>query len=234
MTNTISNDMKKLKVVLKEAFNMGIITETPFRMFKIKSEETERETLSSQEVTLINDSFCMDDYSPKEIVKDWLLFMVYTGLAYSDLQKLSSNDIVTTMNSSKVISIKRQKTKQAATIPLFIHAERIIEKYKSFPEIVVSGKLLPNRSNQYINRTLKEIMKDFKINKLITCHCARHTHACIAKDLGVPIESISKTLGHSKISMTQHYTKISTNRIQLDYMPMGDFLNKSEIKSKIS
>ena len=233
-TNTVYNEMKRLKTLLNDAISHGIIIESPFLKYKMKSEDTERVSLTPVEVKAISKSFDASDYSPKGIAKDWLLFMVYTGLSYSDLNNLRHGDIITTIEGKKVISIKRQKTKQPATIPLFEQSVLIIEKYKRFPENGDSGKLLPEKSNQYLNRTLKDIMRDFKIDKLITCHCARHTHACMAKELGVSIDSISKTLGHANITMTQHYAKISPDRIQNDYQAFGDFFSNNENKTKIS
>ena len=150
-TNTVYNEMKRFKFVLNEAVNMGIITETPFKKYKLKVEDTEREVLDNVEVNTIRKEFNLNDFAAKAIAIDWLLFMIYTGLSYSDLKNLTTHNIINTIGGEKMISVNRQKTKRAALIPLFPDVQNIIDKYKTYPESVNLGTLMPYRSNQLEN-----------------------------------------------------------------------------------
>lgn len=109
---------------------------------------------------------------------------------------------------------KRTKTNEPIKIPLLPKAKEIIDRYKKDPNNMVSERLLPIYSNHMINRTLKDIAVVCDIKKNVTFHVARHTFAtAIALSNGVPIETVSKLLGHTKLSTTQIYAKVVEKKV---------------------
>jgi len=150
-------------------------------------------------------------------VKDIFIFSCFTGLAYADVKKISKNDIVIGLDGDRWIKTKRTKTNTRSNIPLLNTAEVILEKYKEYPDVLQSQLLLPVLSNQKMNAYLKEIADLCGINKNLTFHLARHTFATtVTLTNGVPIESVSKMLGHKSLKTTQHYAKILDRKVSED------------------
>jgi len=115
------------------------------------------------------------------------------------------------------INAKRQKTGENSRIPLLPVPKVILDRYIDHPECSYSGCALPVKSNQKTNLYLKELAKLCNIEKNLTFHIARHTFATtITLSNGVPIETISKMLGHTSIKTTQIYAKVLDNKISED------------------
>jgi site-specific recombinase XerD len=151
------------------------------------------------------------------VVRDIFLFMCYTGLSYSDLAKLTPEDISTGIEGGKWIINERNKTGSRFSIPLLPKALNILEKYSNHPECSVKNTILPMRSNQKLNSYLTEIADICEIQKNLTCHIARHTFATtITLTNGVPIETVSKMLGHKNLQTTQIYSKVIDKKISDD------------------
>ena len=151
-------------------------------------------------------------------VRDIFLFSCYTGLAYADVKKLNRSEIGVGIDGEKWIFTKRQKTNTPSRIPLLPAAEKLSDKYKNHPQCI-AGAILPVLSNQKMNAYLKEIADVCGINKNLTFHIARHTFATtITLTNGVPIETVSKMLGHTNLRTTQHYAKILDTKISEDMM----------------
>jgi site-specific recombinase XerD len=151
-----------------------------------------------------------------EHVRDLFIFSCYTGLAYIDIYNLTANNISIGIDGEKWIFTQRQKTETASRIPLLQPALDILNKYANHPAAASKKKLLPVPSNQKMNAYLKEIAAVCGINKELTFH-ARHTFAkTVTLTNGVPIESISKMLGHTKIQTTQIYAKILDKKVSKD------------------
>lgn len=168
-------------------------------------------------------------------VRDIFLFSCYTGLAYIDTKNLKHSNIGVGIDGNKWIFTSRQKTKSLSNIPLLPKAEEIIEKYKNHPYCKITGSLLPVLSNQKMNAYLKEIADLCGINKELTFHIARHTFATtVTLSNGVPIESVSKMLGHKSIKTTQHYAKILDSKVSNDMNILKEKLAQKELKMKIS
>ncbi|WP_205618131.1 site-specific integrase [Neotamlana sedimentorum] len=105
--------------------------------------------------------------------------------------------------------LKREKTSVALRLPPLSKAHAIIGKYRERPSNSGSDNLFPTISNQKLNSYLKEIADVCRIRKLLTFHVARHTFATtVTLGNGVPIETVSKLLGHKKISTTQIYARV--------------------------
>ncbi|HEY8658611.1 MAG TPA: site-specific integrase, partial [Hanamia sp.] len=139
------------------------------------------------------------------------------GLAYADVQKLKRSEIIIGIDGEKWISTKRQKTDISFRIPLLPAALQILNRYEGHPQCKYEDRVLPVLSNQKMNAYLKEIADLCGINKNLTYHIARHTFATtVTLSNGVPIETVSKMLGHRNIKTTQHYAKILDKKISED------------------
>jgi integrase len=121
------------------------------------------------------------------------------------------------IDGNKWIKINRTKTDTRSSIPLLSVPAAIIEKYADCPKCNASHRLLPVLTNQKVNGYLKEIADLCGITKNITSHLARHTFATtVTLTNGVPLESVSKMLGHKSIRTTQHYAKILDRKVSDD------------------
>lgn len=135
-----------------------------------------------------------------KLVKDIFLFSCFTGLAYADVKKLKSSEIRIGIDGKKWLFIKRQKSTTPAPVPLLPLAIEILDKYKDHPKCVANDIPLPILSNQKMNGYLKEIADLCGIQKELTYHTARHTFATtVTLNNNVPIESVSKMLGHKSL-----------------------------------
>jgi integrase len=163
------------------------------------------------------------------------LLSCFTGLAYIDVFNLSKANIVIGIDGEKWISTHRQKTESASKIPILPLTQIIIDKYENHPQCINKDKLLPILSNQKMNAYLKEIADICKINKELTFHIARHTFATtVTLTNGVPIESVSKMLGHKNLRTTQHYAKVLDRKVSEDMKILKDKFSNNIMLSKTS
>ncbi len=222
--NSAMKYLTKLKKLLNLAQKLDWIQKSPFDQYKIKYTKTERGYLLEQEVqTLINKKITLPrlDY-----VRDLFIFACYTGLSYIDIQQLTTNNIILGIDGEYWIKTSRQKTKTPTKIPLLPIALDLLNKYKDHPRSIQFNRLFPRLSNQKVNTYLKEIAGICGFNKTLTFHLARHTFATtITLANGVPIETVSKLLGHKKLSTTQIYAKVLENKISSDMLQLKDKLN---------
>jgi len=150
-------------------------------------------------------------------VRDIFVFCCYTGLAFADVRKLKASEIGVGIDGSKWIFTNRQKTDTVSRIPLLPISMEIVERYKNHPACLSAEKVLPVLSNQKYNEYLKELANICGINKKMTSHTARHTFATtVTLSNGVPIESVSKMLGHKNLKTTQHYARVLDRKISED------------------
>lgn len=213
--NAVMKHIQRLRRMITLAYHIEWIQNDPFRKFKQKLIPTHRGHLTHEELK------CIEGLHLKskrlKTVRDLFVFSCYTGISYIDLMLLSDGSIVKGMDNSNWISTKRQKTRNSVKIPLLLKALEIIEKYRHDERSLVNGTLFPRISNQKINSYLKEIAQLGKINKNLTFHMARHTFATtVTMANGVPIETISKMLGHSKLTTTQIYAKVLEKKVSDD------------------
>ena len=219
--NTTVKYIKNFHKIIKICLDNDWITKNPFSNYKAKLKEVEREYLSEDEIqSLINKEFTIDRLS---LVRDIFVFSCFTGLAYVDVKNLTSNNINYGIDGEKWIFTHRQKTESASKIPLLPIPEMIVEKYKDHPQCSNQNKVLPILTNQRMNSYLKEIAAACNINKELTFHIARHTFATtVTLTNGVPIESVSKMLGHKNLKTTQHYAKILDRKVSEDMLVLRD------------
>jgi site-specific recombinase XerD len=178
----------------------------------------------------------LHDVESKEIdierlaeVRDIFLFCCYTGLAFIDVFQLTVNDITLGIDGKKWIYTNRQKTGNQSNVPLLPQALRILEKYNDHPVREITGKLFPVKSNQKMNAYLKEIGTICNLQKKLTMHLARHTFATtVTLSNGVPIETVSKMLGHNKLATTQIYAKVLEHKVSQDMNVLFEKMKNQE------
>lgn len=213
--NTVIKYITNLKKIILESVRKGRLKGDPFVEFKLSKKEVPIVPLSKEDLAEIsNKSFAADRLSN---VRDIFLFSCYTGLAYVDVSKLRRTQIVIGIDGEKWIMTNRQKTDAPTRLPLLPKALEIMDKYKDHPKCKNDNYVLPVLTNQKMNAYLKEIADVCGINKKMTFHIARHTFATtVTLSNGVPIETVSKMLGHKSLKQTQHYAKIVDLKISED------------------
>ena len=145
---------------------------------------------------------------------NYLPLCCYTALSYIDVCELRQEDIRTGFDGNLWIIRKRHKTNVTSTVRLLDIPKAILEKYK---DKLPNGKILPVISNQKMNDYLKEIAAICGIEKTLTYHVARHSCATsVLLANGVPIETVSKILGHTNIRTTQIYARITDLKVSGD------------------
>lgn len=143
-----------------------------------------------------------------------------TGISYIDIKNLTTDNLEN-INGSWWIVAKRKKTNIPFRVMLLDSALKIIERYEPFRN---DNRLFHMHANTYMNRALKVIAKECGIDKPLSFHCSRHTFSTLALSKGMPIESVSKILGHTKITTTQIYVKITTDKLENDISAFGEKL----------
>ncbi|MHB1178659.1 MAG: site-specific integrase [Daejeonella sp.] len=225
--NGVMKHLERFRKMINLAIRLEWIDRNPFTAYQLKFEKVEREYLTKQELTRIeNKAFSI---TRLQLVQDLFIFSCYTGLAYIDTVNLTPANIVTGVDEEYWLITNRQKTNNSVKVPLLPKALDIIEKYKGHPKSVSEGKLLPTFSNQKLNSYLKEIADLCGITKPLTFHIARHTFATtVTLSNGVPIETVSKMLGHSKLTTTQIYAKVIESKIGDDMSRLREKLGTGQ------
>ena len=207
-------------VVMRAHFN-GLIPRNPFAQFHISPNIKEREYLTEEELkTLMTHEFADAKLS---YIRDIFVFASFTALSFVDVKGLTTDDIVE-VNGEKWILSKRHKTKVPFQVKLLDIPLQIIRRYEEFQ---TDKSIFPNLNYWSICKPLKKMIKECGITKDISFHCARHGFATLALSKGMPIESVSRVLGHTNIVTTQLYAKITTQKIDHDLTMFGDKLNQS-------
>ncbi len=207
-------------VVMRAHFN-GLIPRNPFAQFHISPNIKEREYLTEEELkTLMTHEFVDAKLS---YIRDIFVFASFTALSFVDVKELTTDDIVE-VNGEKWILSKRHKTKIPFQVKLLDIPLQIIKRYEEFQ---TDKSVFPNLNYWSICKPLKKMIKECGITKDISFHCSRHGFATLALSKGMPIESVSRVLGHTNIVTTQIYAKITTQKIDHDLTMFGDKLNQS-------
>ncbi|MFL1010922.1 site-specific integrase [Flavisericum labens] len=213
--NTAMKHIKRLRRMITLAYQMEWIDRDPFVNYKIKIEKKEREFLTDDELQNIEN--LSSKIERLIVVKDLFIFSCYTGISYSDIIRLTTVNIVKGIDGLSWISAKRIKTGTPFKIPLLPKASNLIDKYKNDFRTFDNDNLLPKLSNQKLNSYLKEIADLCGIKKNLTFHMARHTFATtVTLTNGVPIETVSKLLGHTKLATTQIYARVVEKKVSQD------------------
>lgn len=233
--NGLMKHMERFKKLLNLAEYLEWIDKNPGHKFKLKFEKSEREYLTEEELHLLSCSSF--EKSCHQINKDIFVFACYTGLSYIDVYNLTPHNIQIGIDGQKWIYTKREKSNVPVKVPLLDEAKEIIDKYIEHPKVQITGKLLPIYTNQKTNKYIQEVAEKLGIEKNLTFHIARHTFATtVTLCNGVPIETVSKLLGHTKIATTQIYARVVDRKIAEDMFSLRETLTskKTEGNEKIA
>jgi site-specific recombinase XerD len=228
--NTVMKHIQRLRKMVTLAYKMEWIDKDPFIKFKPTYIKKEREFLREDELqAIIEKAFKIERLT---LVKDLFVFSCYTGLAYIDVMNLNEENISIGIDGNRWIITKRQKTKNNVKIPMLPIVEVLITKYKGHLKTKKIKTLFPRISNQKLNSYLKEIADLCGIQKNLTFHMARHTFATtVTLSNGVPIETVSKLLGHTKIATTQIYARVIEKKVSQDINVLREKLSSKTNKT---
>lgn len=213
--NGMMKHIQRFKKITNFCIKNNYITKDPFVGFKISFKKTNRVYINKEELYILKNIKLNNSLNK---VRDIFLFACYTGLSYIDLYNLSLKNIIKGYDGLQWIFVKRQKTDIPSNLPILPYAFSILKKYKKEKNI---NRIFPMISNQKTNKALKEIAHLCNFNKKLTFHSARHTFATtITLTNGVPIESVSKMLGHNNIKTTQIYAQVIESKISSDMLKL--------------
>ncbi|ETN97088.1 site-specific integrase [Zhouia amylolytica] len=231
--NGVMKHLERFKKILNLAVKLEWMPKNPFSQFKLKYNKYDRAYLTNRELKLLEGT----EFKSQRLerVKDCFVFSCYTGLSYVDVKDLTLSNIVQGIDGRYWIYTKREKTNESVKVPLLPKALEIIEKYSGLNSAGFEDSLLPLSSNQKTNKYLKEIAGMCKIYKHMTFHVARHTFATtVMLSNGVPIETVSKLLGHSKLTTTQIYARIVETKISDDIDRLLERFKEKEMDKAIN
>lgn len=213
--NGVMKHIIRLKKMVHMAIRLEWMTKDPFTNYKLKILKVNRDHLSDRELAVMEGKeFFIERI---DMVRDLFVFCCYTGLTYVDVIALTPDHIVEASDGELWVRTCRQKTDIPVNTPMLPQAIRILKKYKGNIRSLANNTIFPVISNQKVNSYLKEIADLCGIKKNITFHLARHTFATtVTLSNGVPIETVSKMLGHTKIATTQIYAKVLEKKISED------------------
>ena len=222
--NTVWSYMMPFRSIIFMAINNGWLQRDPFFAYSITKEETKRGFLSKEEINLlIKGTFKKPSYT---LIRDLFIFCAFTGLSWTDMANLTKENLQTSFDDHLWIKTNRQKTGTETNIRLLEVAKHIIEKYDGIAE---ENKLLPVPCYANCKNSIKVIAKKCGIEKNVTWHQSRHTYAttvCLSND--VPIETLSKMLGHRSIRTTQIYAKITAEKVSRDMEKLSKQIEQME------
>jgi integrase len=222
--NTAMKMMQKFKRIIDNAHNNGRLAINPFASYTFHFETTDRGFLSDEELTRLMQ--LKVEKSHIEELRDIFVFCCFTGLSYIDVKTLREENIQRSFDGQLWIITKRQKTNVQSNVRLLSIPQQIIEKYKGRCE---DGFVLPVPSNQWAAQVLKKLGKECGITTRVTFHLARHTFATtVTLGKGVPIETVSKMLGHTSIKTTQIYARIVNSKVSNDMEVLSHKLGNFE------
>ncbi len=229
--NTVMKHIERLRKMTNLAVRLGWLDKDPFVAYRLSFKRVEREFLTQLELdTIKKKQFKIERL---QYVKDLFVFSCYTGLSYIDVMNLQPNNIRIGINGMNWIITQREKTTTPVRIPILSQAQFLIDKYKDHPRSANKGTIFPNISNQKLNSYLKEIADVCEIDKNLTFHVARHTFATtVTLTNGVPIESVSKMLGHTDLKTTQIYAKVVEKKISDDMANLEAYLSGERSKKE--
>ena len=222
-SGTIHSTLKKLKLMTYTAYKNGGIAADPFAGFYVRPEYSERRYLSASELQAVMD-VRLPNYRTG-INRDAFVFCAFTGLSHADVVKLTHADIYTDDNGDRWIIDRRQKTGTQFRVKLLPVAAMLYDRYK---DMHLSGDRVFPLKGTYntLNMSLRHVARHAGLSFNPTIHMARHTFATtVTLTQGVPLETVSKMLGHKRITTTQIYAKITNDKIGQDMKALSEKLS---------
>lgn len=218
--------------VLNLALQNEWITRNPVDQFHVHKTKVEKGFLTEAEIKDIERAELKPHLT---IVRDLFIFAVYTGISFADIQNLTNANINIGIDRSLWLHYNRQKTETRCALPLLEPAEAIYHRYEAYHDNKPSNHVFPVPPNQVVNRYLKQIATAAGISKDVTFHMARHTFATtVTLAHGIPIETVSKMLGHTNLSTTQIYAKVLDNKVMDDMAELKQLYALKEQTKKAS
>lgn len=211
--NSVVSNLKKLKKVLGLAKRRGLLKIDPFEGIDMAWDQTNANWLEMDQLErIMNKSF----QSPTlQLCKDRFIIGCYTGLAHSDISKVTKDDMITSFaDRERWLKVGRTKTGEVASIPVFPPVVEILSRYGDHP----NNLLFPQMSLNEMNKNLKFVQEACGIPVNLTTHVARHTAAMMFSDMGVDMEVISVVLGHADSSTTKKTYARTSKRLLVDEM----------------
>lgn len=204
--------VQRLKHIAQIAVNRCIVPFSPFKDFSPVKPKQKQMYLTREELDrLMNTTF---DTPNRNFTRDMFLFSVFTGICYCDMRNLTEKNVTRDSDGNLWIETRRQKTGTPENVRLLDIAVRIIEKYRGMDS---GGKLFPMLTKESMNIHLKKMAVQCDITRNLSFHMARHSFASqICLSQGVPIETVSKAIGHKNISTTQRYAKVTNEKVDMD------------------
>ncbi len=215
--NTIVKHIWNLKGIWNFAIMYGHLGNDPWSKFSETLEKVETIFLNEDELERI-EKLDLKTNPKLDVVRDYFLLTAYTSYSYCDVVDLKINQLEKRDDKNLWINHDRQKTRIQSDIIVLPKALKLINKYSNHPDRIKEGRILPRRSNAKINAYLKEIAVLVGINKRLTHNVARHTFAtttCLLN--GISIEVLSRIMGHTNITQTQHYAKVVDKQISKEF-----------------
>ena len=215
---TIWLNCMMLKGVVLRAHKRGLLKSNPFAEFRIAKNIRERQYLTEEELQMLMDyplSHPMQAYT-----RDLFVFSALTGMSFVDIRKLNKSEICL-IDGNKWIVTARHKTVVPFRVKILPHEENILQRYIAHHKEQIFDKC----EYHAVAKRLHEVLRKCGITKHITFHCARHTFAIMALNHGMPIESVSSILGHSNITTTQIYARITMKKLDSDFLRLEDGLS---------
>ena len=209
--NSAAKNIKNLYKVINVAIRNKWLPNNPFKDYCCTFINPTRHYLTETEIDkLVNKKLTIDRLAR---VRDMFVFQIYTGLSFIDMYELTTDNIEIGIDGKEWLVTSRKKTGNRLSIPLLPRARVIIDKYRS----TSFTRLLPVCSNQRFNGYLKEIADICGIKKTLTSHIGRHTFATtVTLSKGIPIETVSRMLGHASLVTTQIYAKVTDRKTAND------------------
>lgn len=207
--NTLVGRLRLLRAVMNEAVRRDIIDRNPFDRYHVSGMTARKGFLSEQQLAAVEG---LKLSGRQQVVRDCFLFCCYTGLRFSDLRALRSEHI-----QRGWLRIRMQKTSHDVSIPLqelFDGKADIMLRTYGSPEQLTAR--LPH--NSQVNQTLRDLMAQAHIpaTQRVTFHTSRHTFASILLERGVPVTTVQRMLGHTKLTTTQIYAEVTDQTITRD------------------
>lgn len=218
----VYNYHKCLKALLHRALSFGKIDANPYDRLKGKFKRGERENpeyLTEDEMKRF-EAVILPQGSELDVVHDLFIFQMYTGLPYSDMQAFDASDYKYDGEAWKRVG-ERIKTGVPYVSQLLPPAVKVLEKY---------GWEIPQLSNADYNRHLKALGQMAGIKTRLHSHLARHTFATWMLSHDIPIEHVSKMLGHTNITQTQRYAKVLAQSVYDDFSKVAETMAPTKAK----
>ena len=221
--NTVCIYITPLRKMVSIAMNNGWLDHDPFFNYRISIQKKDRVYLTMEEIEAIVNIQFTKFRKNNELIRDLFVFSVFTGVSYVDLRNLK-HDNLKRMDGELWLCFNRHKTGITCNVPLLETAKNILERYKNADTTL---RLLNVPSYTTLLNGIKRIAEQCGISKAITWHQSRHSFAsevCLLN--GVPIETISRMLGHTDVKTTQIYAKVSNTAIRRDMANLAERLKR--------